>query len=466
MSQLIRYSQSRERPDRLGPSRILLVQEVVPSSSESGNSFGGASAHGTSIKVAVPSGRSVAGGLAAGASTKLASASATSVAGALARGVDIKIVAQSGFSFAGALARGTAAKIAPESGRSVAGALARGAVTKVALSSGASYAGALARGLAAKIAASSGVCVAGASTNGVASASGVVSASGTSFAGGLASGFATKTAIDSGVAAAGASTYGIATSAGVVSPIGSCSAGVSANGGTAKTVALTGDSVVGSSSSGIVTIPPFIPPISVAGLCFVGVSAQGLATFGGDPMLTADFFVGPLMLELLACMCEQSAQAANPPGICCFRVGTEIAHDAGINEDQCCEGIAYVALGDTYPSGSSFPEQDFVRQADAKCPPPTWAQVFKVGIIRCLPTVGDAYNPPNCTDWNAAALQNVIDAQTLRRVACCFRDFITLNDERFLGMSVVIERQNQSTPQGGCVERSMTLIAQFPNCDC
>jgi len=183
-------------------------------------------------------------------------------------------------------------------------------------------------------------------------------------------------------------------------------------------------------------------------------------------MATADIFVGPLMLELLSCLCEQSAQAANPPGICCFRVGNEVAHDAGQDEDQCCLGIAYVALGDTWPSSGSFPEQDFVRQADAKCPPPTWAQSFKLGIIRCLPNVGDGFHPPSCTDWNAAALQNVIDAQTLRQVACCFRDFVTTNDGLFLGMSVVIERQNQGTPQGGCVERSMSIVAQIVNCDC
>lgn len=466
MSILVRYAQSREAARLQGPSQIFLIQESVQVEAASGDASDGASAQGTSIKVAIPSGRSVAGALATGTSTKLASSSGSSVAGALALGTAVKISSDSATSAAGALAQGTAVRVASHSGVSVAGALAQGAATRVALSSGQSFTGALAQGLAAKLAAVSGVSVAGSSTQGTATAAGVVSALGTSFAGSLASGSAAKLTIDSGAAAAGASTYGVATQADVVAPIGSCSAGVSANGAVAKTVTSAGDSVVGSSTSGIVTIPPFVPPISVTGLCFTGVSAQGLATFQGDPMFTADFFVGPLMLELLACLCETSAQAANPPGICCFRVGTEIAHDAGINEDQCCEGIAYVALGDTYPSSGSFPEQDIVRQADAKCPPPTWAQMFKVGIIRCLPTVGDAYNPPNCVDWNAAALQNVIDAQTLRRVACCFRDFITLNNERYLGMSVVIERQNQSTPQGGCVERSMGLIAQIPNCEC
>jgi hypothetical protein len=33
-------------------------------------------------------------------------------------------------------------------------------------------------------------------------------------------------------------------------------------------------------------------------------------------------------------------------------------------------------------------------------------------------------------------------------------------------MSIVIDRQIQGNPSGGCVERFMTLTVQFPNCDC
>ncbi len=183
------------------------------------------------------------------------------------------------------------------------------------------------------------------------------------------------------------------------------------------------------------------------------------------PPPTPDQFIVPLMQELLSCLCENAAAAPNPPGNCCFRVGTEIAHDAGINVDQCCEGIGYVALGDTYPSSDSFPEQDVVRQANSSCAPPTWAQAFKIGLIRCIP-VGNEFEPPSCDVWNAAALQNIYDAQTLRRTACCMRNFVVNNSDLFFGMSVVIERQVQGNPQGGCVERYFTMTIQFPNlCD-
>lgn len=212
--------------------------------------------------------------------------------------------------------------------------------------------------------------------------------------------------------------------------------------------------------------------LSAAATGGVVVSGTALANLGSlnaaattpvppDP----DMFVSVLMDELLACLCENVATQENPPQHCCFRVGTEIAHDAGILQDQCCEGIAYVALGDTFPSSDSFPEADIVRQATAVCAPTTWAQEFQIGIIRCVPT-GDQFLPPNCVDWNAAARQNVIDAQTLRRVACCMRNFVVQNSGVFLGMSTVIDRQTQGNPQGGCVERTMKLTIQIPNCDC
>lgn len=188
------------------------------------------------------------------------------------------------------------------------------------------------------------------------------------------------------------------------------------------------------------------------------------ATAVAAPPEPPDRFVSVIMDELLSCLCTISASQPNPPAHCCFRVGTEIAHDAGILQDQCCEGIGYVALQDSKPSSESFPEADIVRQAQAHCAPAAWAQTFKVGLIRCSP-IGDQFTPPSCAEWNAAARQNIIDAFTLRQVACCIRNFVVNNEERFLGMSLVIGAQTQGNPQGGCVERSMEITVQFPN-DC
>jgi hypothetical protein len=171
---------------------------------------------------------------------------------------------------------------------------------------------------------------------------------------------------------------------------------------------------------------------------------------------------------VLSCLTDAVTGIPGAPANICFRVGTEIAHDIDVINDLCCEGLAYVALGDTFPSSDSFPEQDIIRQSNTVCAPPAWAQAFRIGIIRCVPVVMDDTGAmPTCADWNTAATQNMWDSVALRRAACCIRNyFANAANSFFLGMSIVIERQVQGSALGGCVERYMTITLQFPNCDC
>jgi len=178
-----------------------------------------------------------------------------------------------------------------------------------------------------------------------------------------------------------------------------------------------------------------------------------------DPLVT-------LTDAALNCLAVAVSGAPNIPLHICFRVGSEVAYDIGQYTDLCCEGLAYVSLGDTFPSSSSFPEQDIIRQSNTVCAPPSWAQEIRMGIIRCAPVGGINGEPPTCADWNAAFAQNIEDAASLRRAACCLRNWVNAQTDFFLGMSVVINRQIQGNPIGGCVERSQTLMIQFPNCDC
>lgn len=190
----------------------------------------------------------------------------------------------------------------------------------------------------------------------------------------------------------------------------------------------------------------------------------------GAPQVTQPSPLGPdpvedLALALLACLQAQGARlGTDAPAEYCLRVGSEIAHDAGLNQDLCCEGLGYVSLGEIYPSSASFPEMDIIRQVQANCPVPSWAVDLQVGIIRCVPT-GDADSGPSCADWNEAATLNFRDAQVLRLVSCCFKAVVptlTFMD----GMSVVTNRQLQREPLGGCTERYMSMTVQFPNIDC
>jgi hypothetical protein len=169
--------------------------------------------------------------------------------------------------------------------------------------------------------------------------------------------------------------------------------------------------------------------------------------------------------QALACLTSVTAALPFPPGLVCYRVG-EAAHDIDQLQDLCCDGFAYVQLGDTFPSSSSFPEQDIIRQANTVCPPPAWAQALKLGIVRCVPVMGEDGSMPTCTEWTEAFQKNVVDTIALRRVACCLRQWLVGQTGPLFGMSMVIERQVQGAPLGGCVERTLNLTLQMMNCDC
>lgn len=183
------------------------------------------------------------------------------------------------------------------------------------------------------------------------------------------------------------------------------------------------------------------------------------------PQITAaDTYIGPIVSNLLMCLCEKASAAPNPPAHCSLRIGLEVPHDLGIDTDLCCEGLAYVALGDMYPSSEPFPQQDSTRQASTGCPPLSWALSIRAGLVRCVPTGLD--NGVTITDkeWEAAALQNIYDTQTLQRTACCFRDFITADSDVLGGWAIIIGNITQGNPQGGCVERTVTFQVQVPYC--
>lgn len=186
-------------------------------------------------------------------------------------------------------------------------------------------------------------------------------------------------------------------------------------------------------------------------------------------MSLSDDIIIDLFLASIDCLTTATASRPNPPAEICARVGVEIAHDMDTINDLCCSGFGYVSLGDTWISSDSFPEQDINRQATAKCSPPSWGQSLRLGLMRCMPTTNEENSPagamPTCEQWSAASLQNIYDSVSLREAACCIRNWV-LDYPPLLGMSVVIQRQIQTSPLGGCAERYFTIDVQLPNCEC
>lgn len=173
-----------------------------------------------------------------------------------------------------------------------------------------------------------------------------------------------------------------------------------------------------------------------------------------------------LYTQALSCLCAAVNQQPNPPQHCAPRVGTEVVQDLGQYSDLCCEGLAYIMLGDTFLSTGSFPDQDIVLQIRGACAPPTWGQELRLGIVRCISAGGLNGEPPTDDVWTEEAVQNLYDDQSLRQASCCIRNWVKSNQGQYTGMDVVIGRQVQGNPQGGCVERYVTITVQFPNLDC
>jgi len=193
-----------------------------------------------------------------------------------------------------------------------------------------------------------------------------------------------------------------------------------------------------------------------------GAATLNLAATGSGIIASFDTdYARPIADLLLDCLCTLSTALENPPQHCCFRIGTEIAHDLDQFSDLCCEGLAYVSMGDIYATRLAV-QEDTDRQVN--CGVVGWGVQLRAGIVRCAPT-GTTTEMPSCEDWTAAALTNFADAQLLRGLACCFLEGIQ-DLPNMRGMSVLVGRQVQTNPAGGCIERYVTFDAQFPNCDC
>jgi hypothetical protein len=151
---------------------------------------------------------------------------------------------------------------------------------------------------------------------------------------------------------------------------------------------------------------------------------------------------------MLGCLCAAVQERPNPPQHCAFRVGIEAAADADLVSDLCCEGLAYIIPGDSWPT-QIFPNMDITRQAETRCGIAGWVQEFRMGIMRCYPVASDDQGDmPTDAQWNAAALQNLYDAESIRRAVCCFKPSAYLLPEMD-GLGIVANRLQQGAALGG-----------------
>lgn len=182
----------------------------------------------------------------------------------------------------------------------------------------------------------------------------------------------------------------------------------------------------------------------------------------------SDYQVNTLLDVAQLCLTTALTGNPNPPNEIGRRLDLQVAWDADLYDDLCCEGLAYVSFGDIVPSWTGFPEPAVANQVNhGDCSIPSWAVSLRMGVVRCVPVGSDTSRPTNA-EWIAASIQQAHDAQALRAATCCFRQWVIDNDAPgpFWGMSVLIGNQGQLQLQGGCVERNAIITVQIPNCDC
>lgn len=173
--------------------------------------------------------------------------------------------------------------------------------------------------------------------------------------------------------------------------------------------------------------------------------------------MIADPVVMPLAQEMLACLAQEIAKVETPPAYVQLRAGNVVAHLLSMNEDECCEGLAWVRPVTFYPSSGVFPTAD---TAPVKGGTRAWAVTLELGAIRCAP-VGDETSIPTGAEWMATVQAVMDDGAAMRRAICCFLD----GDPRRSGR-VVPGAWQPIDVQGGCVGGIMTVTIMGPACDC
>ena len=152
--------------------------------------------------------------------------------------------------------------------------------------------------------------------------------------------------------------------------------------------------------------------------------------------------------DLLTCLEQAVADITSPPRYSSLRSGAAIALDLSQTQNECCDGLAWVRLGDEFPG---FPTQD---ENPNPCDLGVWSVELEMGVARCAP-VGDIQDTPTFDEHYALARLLAEDSAAMRRALCCFKP-------QLLGQ-MQVGRFTKFGPEGGCVGTIATVTVQtFP----
>ena len=162
--------------------------------------------------------------------------------------------------------------------------------------------------------------------------------------------------------------------------------------------------------------------------------------------------------SLLACLAAELALNPDPPAEACLRAGDQVIQDvdAGTGLDKvCCPGLAYVRIGNLYPS-SNFPEPDSQPGRANGCFPVSWAVELVMGVARCVPGMGSTAGP-TCADWTLAATHDANDLDAMRKSLCCWAESLP-KTRLWLAQTSTVEMT------ADCIERQLPVLVSVPKC--
>jgi hypothetical protein len=154
--------------------------------------------------------------------------------------------------------------------------------------------------------------------------------------------------------------------------------------------------------------------------------------------------------------CLESAYSEDPdaPAEICHRPGGEVPFNAGLSQDECCSGLAWVRVSSVDPvvdpAASENPDFNPCASGDFRV-------VLELGAVRCNPS-GTPERGPRCDEWTALALRMDQDRAAMRSAVCCFRDSDDVGDY----LPVYRVRAGSWSPidsSGGCAGGTMQVTA-------
>lgn len=152
----------------------------------------------------------------------------------------------------------------------------------------------------------------------------------------------------------------------------------------------------------------------------------------------------PVTRQILECLRTAAAENPSPPSIVGFRTGTAGQVLAGLLEDECCGGAAFVRVVRAYPTWGV----PAVSATSFGCAQPKGAEI-ELSMWRCA-KIGNMEEPPTQADWDCLHVDLLNDRLTLIAAACCF---IRLRDKD----SVVLGEWTPVPVEGGCVGSVMSI---------